>query len=149
MIDRLRKHWFVALVIICGAVVGATWGVVRALVVEPLRQENAYLRDRVSEALADARSPEPSAVLPRTSLAIGQTAPTSDGACTIGLESIHADTAQMVVVIGSKPPWRTPATAGDNLQGSVPGAWYYFFILDVQDEVAVVSVYRVGEPDGL
>jgi len=149
MIEKIKEHWLVTLVIICAAVVAATWAVAKQTRIEPLELENTRLQQRIEEIQSDQHVSEASAVLARTSLSAGQTSATTDGACTIGLEQVRADTAYITLVAGTKPLSRFRMIAGENLQTSVPGAWYYFFVLDVRDGVATVSGHRIGEPTGL
>ena len=143
MIEQLKRHWVVSHIVVGAIVAAAVWNIAMEVRVAPLEAEIDSLRAQQSNPSNQEAS---SRVLPPTRLGTGQSTTTSDGICTIGLESVNADTGHMVVNLSDQEPSRWSARAGDTWHDTVVGASYTVFVLDVRQEVVEVSVFRMGEP---
>ena len=150
LIDRIKDHWFISIIIICVIVAGITWGLAVNLLVVPRDFEISKLRDQLSRGGISAPGAKPldesiyQIVIPETTLTIGTSMTTSDGGCLIYLENIYLDLGQVeikVTIDGRELP-SYYSHPGDRFTIEGTLKTYFIDIHSIGEKYAKFAVFR-------
>jgi len=156
VIEKLKQHWFISVLLVCVAVAGTTWKVAHELLVEPrefqnsqLKEENLKLKEEIQKikALTSANPAPLSDENPLVYLEAGvfekASVTTNDGRCNIRVVSVSGDSVTLAVTIDSLAPVvfkneqvgsRVTADAGDKV--------YYIDLHRIRGNIVDLSVYK-------
>ncbi len=157
-IESVKKHWFVSLVLICAAIVGATWTVAVQILVGPRDFEIAR-RDteiaRLQKEIDDLRSKPPAAafgmdqadrditVLPQTGVSENSSVTTSDGVCSIQVVQVSGNTVVISVTTeSSQPQIFRDLRPGSRITVQAKKASYFVDIHRIRGGIVDLAVYR-------
>ena len=158
ILDRLKQHWLISIVIVCAAVAGTTWKLAHELLVSPreyslsqLKEENAKLKEELTK-LKTASPTTPvvegsptsgvTLALEQVGVFLNASATTADGRCSIRIDRISGEYVTISVTVDASAPiafdrrkvgTRVPVDAGDR--------FYYIDLHRVRGDIVDLSVH--------
>lgn len=148
MIEKLKRHWFISVLLVCVAVAGTTWKVATEILVYPrdfqinlLQEENRQLKEQLASKTHGVD--ESPLVLTETGVFEGASITTSDGRCTVRITSADVSKISLSVIVNSNDPimfkGRLP---GDRIAVDGGDFVYYIDLHRVRGNIVDLEVYR-------
>ena len=159
ILEKLKQHWFISVLLVCIAVAGTAWKVAHELLVSPreyqlsqLKEENAKLKGELQKLKTAAQAvPASSAstaienTLPYAEAGVFESASitTNDGRCSIRVDRVSGDRVTLSVAVDALAPvvyenkqvgTRVAVDAGDKL--------YYVDLHRVRGNIVDLSVHQ-------
>lgn len=148
MIDKLKQHWLIAVLLVCAFVAGTTWKVAIELLVAPRDYQITQLRDEIQRlkatpppvhAVSTAETP---LMLEHTGVFAGSSVTTRDGRCIVRIISASESSISLSVAIDSnKPAEFRDQRPGDRVTIEASGRIYYVDLHRVRGNIVDLEIF--------
>jgi hypothetical protein len=145
---RFKNHWFVSILVLCGAVVVATWGVAYEVLVSPRDFEIHKLEHEVAEKNTQAQTAtNPTIVLKRTWVSEGSSVTTEDGSCLIHVDYVGPHDVELSASVGAEKAQKFKDVAsGTRLTLVSQGDVYYVDIHEIHAKEVGIEITKQPIP---
>lgn len=148
MIDRLKGHWFIAVLLVCTAVAGTTWKLALEILVAPRDFQITQQHDEILRLKATQLTTRPTSLaetplmLEQTGVFAGNSVTTKDGRCNVRI--IKADKFGItlaIVVDSNKPVEFKDRRPGDRVTIEANGRVYYIDLHRIRGDIVDLEIF--------